>query len=131
MLTVDEIHKIEKNRNEIRKEIYKKIYESFTKKIKNAVQLNQKNVLLKVPSFLIGYPAYDVNKASTYLIRQLNLGGFTVTCLSDTDLHVSWIKKKKKSTPKREHTHVDEFEDPHDIPSLVNLKKLASKHKRA
>lgn len=131
MLTVDEIHKFEKNRNEIRKETYKKIYESFTKKIRNAVQLNQKNILLKVPIFLIGYPVYDVNKASTYLVRQLNLGGFTVTNISETDLHVSWIKNKKKSTPARETTYVDEFEDTHDIPSLVNLKKLASKHKRA
>ena len=126
MLTIDEIHKIEKNRNDIKKEIYKKIYEQFSRKIKNSVQLGQKSVILTVPNFMVGYPTYDVPKAAKYLMRQLTNGGFSVTLMSERDLHVSWAKKEK-STPQPIQTP----EDQHDIPSLVNLKKLASKHKRA
>lgn len=126
MLTIDEIHKIEKNRNDIKKEIYKKIYEQFSRKIKNSVQLGQKSVILTVPNFMVGYPTYDVQKAAKYLMRQLTNGGFNVTLMSDRDIHVSWAKKGK-STSEPEQTP----EDQHDIPSLVNLKKLVSKHKRA
>ena len=125
MLTIDEIHKIEKNRNDIKKEIYKKIYEQFSRKIKNSVQLGQKSVILTVPNFMVGYPTYDVPKAAKYLMRQLMNGGFTVTLIGVRDLHVSWAKKEKSTPePPRE-------DDQHDIPSLVNLKKLASKHRRA
>ncbi len=128
MLTIDEIHKIEKNRNEIKKEIYKKIYEQFSRKIKNSVQLGQKNVILQVPNFLVGYPTYDVPKAAKYLMRQLINGGFSVTILGDRDIHVSWSKKEKQ----QQHREIPQQpDDQHDIPSLVNLKKLASKHKHA
>lgn len=128
MLTIDEIHKIEKNRNDIRKEIYKKIYEQFSRKIKNYVQLGQKSIILTVPNFMVGYPTYDVSKAAKYLMRQLLNGGFSVTLMNDRELHVSWAKKEKSTsipipTPSPE--------DHNDIPSLVNLKKLACKHRRA
>lgn len=127
MLTIDEIHKIEKNRNDIKKEIYKKIYEQFSRKIKNSVQLGQKSVILTVPNFMVGYPTYDVPKAAKYLMRQLMNGGFSVTLMSERDLHVSWAKKEKLAS----EPLLQSPEDQHDIPSLVNLKKLASKHRRA
>lgn len=126
MLTIDDIHKIEKSRNDIKKEIYKKIYEQFSRKIKNSVQLGQKGIILTVPNFIVGYPTYDISKAAKYLTRQLINGGFTVTLMNVKELHVSWAKKEKSV-----QAPAQAQEDHHDIPSLVNLKKLVNKHKRA
>ena len=133
MVTVDELRKIENSRKKIKKEIYTKIYEQFSRKIKHMAELSQKQTFLKVPAVVVGYPTYDTRLAAIYLKRQLELGGFKVNLFSDTELHVSWEKeKKKKSKPKPKTTnHVKEEEDDdfESLPSLMNLKKAASKYK--
>lgn len=126
MLSVDDIHKIEKQRKDARKEIYKKIYEQFCRKIKQCVELGESQTFLRTPSYLIGYPTFDREKATLYLKRQLELGKFDVTKISEIDLYVSWKKKgncKAVETPQLEHED-DVF------PTLMNLKKAAAKYRK-
>jgi hypothetical protein len=124
MISIAEIHKIEKERRRIKKEIYTKIYEQFCKKIRNAVELTSKGVILRVPTFLMGYPTFDRLKSATYLKRQLENGGFKVDVLSHIDFYVTW------NTPKSQtQTQTQEIEEDISLPSLINLKKLASKHR--
>jgi hypothetical protein len=120
-MNVEDIHKIEKHRKKIKKEIYVKIYEQFSRKIKNAVHMNQIQVFLKVPSFLIGYPTYDLIKAATYLERQLINSGFNVVRFDNINFHISWNKKRKNRKKEEEEEEEDNF------PTLVNLKKTANK----
>ncbi len=127
MISVQEIHKIEGVRKAIRKETYTKIYEQFSKRIRHHVELGMKNVTLSVPSFVMGCPTFDRSKAADYLIRQLRNGGFRVDRLSPTDIHVDWnIKSHKKKTTEEIETEADV-----GLPSLINLKKLAAKHRGA
>ena len=126
MISITEIHKIERERRKIKKEIYTKIYEQFCKKIRNAVELSNKGVSLRVPSFVMGYPTFDRLKAAMYLKRQLENGGFKVDVLSHIDFYVTWSTPKSQSQP-RTHNTVEEEEVA--LPSLMNLKKLASKHR--
>ena len=124
MISITEIHKIERERRRIKKEIYTKIYEQFCKKIRNAVELSNKGVSLRVPSFVMGYPTFDRLKAAKYLKRQLENGGFKVDVLSQIDFYVTW------STPKAQsQTHHTVEEEEVALPSLMNLKKLAQKHR--
>lgn len=130
MISVQEIQKIEGVRKAIRKETYTKIYEQFSKRIRHRVELGMKSVTLGVPSFVMGCPTFDRSKAADYLVRQLKNGGFRVDRLSPTDIYVDWnIKthKKKSETDSTETT--SEFDA--GLPSLINLKKLAAKHRRA
>ena len=128
MLNVDDIHKIEKQRRDTRKEIYKKIYEQFCRRIKQCVELGETQAFLRTPSYLIGYPSYDRAKATTYLKRQLELGRFDVTKISDIDLYVSWKKKERKREKPREPEKL-EFEDD-AFPTMMNLKKAAAKYRK-
>jgi hypothetical protein len=76
----------------------------------------------------MGCPTFDRSKAADYLIRQLKNGGFKVERLSLIDIHVDWnIKARKKNTTSEMETK-EEAEV--YLPSLINLKKLAAKHKR-
>lgn len=125
MLSVDDIHKIEKQRTDARKEIYKKIYEQFCRKIKQCVELGESQAFLRTPSYLIGYPTFDRGKATQYLKRQLELGKFDVTKISDIDLYVSW---KKRVSCKTDRAKPDEEEDV--FPTLMNLKKAAAKYRK-
>ena len=129
MLSVDDIHKIEKQRKDARKEIYKKIYEQFCRKIKQCVELGESQTFLRTPSYLIGYPTFDRGKATMYLKRQLELGKFDVTKISEIDLYVSW-KKKRRTPPTRRTKEPVEEEDDDAFPTLMNLKKAAAKYRK-
>lgn len=122
MISIDDVTKIDERRKQIRKEIYTKIYEQFSSKIKQSVELGHKQLFMTVPPFLIGYPVFNRSAAAKYIARQFSLGGFTVKLLSDHDIYVSWIVPKKKREKK-------EREDDVDFPNLVNLKKIANKYR--
>ena len=124
MLSINDVTKIDEKRKQIKKEIYKKIYEQFSGKIKQSVELGHKQIFLTIPTFLLGYPVFDRRLAAKYIARQFQLGGFTVKLLSDFDIYVSWIvpKKKKEKVEDEEET---------DLPNLLNLKKMANHYRRS
>jgi hypothetical protein len=124
MLSINDVVKIDDKRKQIRKEIYMKIYTQFSTKIKQSVELGHKQLFMTIPTFLIGYPAFDRSAAARYVARQFTLGGFTVQLVSDYDIYITWVKPKKK----KEKGEQDEEEG--DFPNLMNLKKIANKYRR-
>ena len=132
MIDVHEIRKIDVKRQEIRKEIYTKIYEQFERKIRQQVEMGRdKHIFLRVPTYVIGYPKFDRAAAARYLARQFTRGGFDVQQVSDVDLYVSWVTKRKArkaSAALRDEATLPEL--PAEFPTLMNLKKAASAYKR-
>jgi len=124
MISTRDIAKIENKRKELKKEIYVKIYEQFSRKIRQTVELGQKQVFVNVPSFIMGYPTFDRDKALEYLNRQLERAGFITTQTGTYEILVTWNTKKQVKEPVEEPTF-DEF------PTLMNLKKAANKYRRA
>ena len=125
MINIKDIAKIESKRREVKKEIYTKIFEQFSRKIKQTVELNQKQLFLSVPSFLMGYPTFDRKRAKIYLIRQLERSGFQVTSTGDYELYVTWDTTGKSQNQKEKEEELDEF------PTLMNLKKAANKYRHS
>jgi len=123
MISINDVTKIDEKRKQIRKEIYKRVYEQFSRKIKQSVELGHKHVFLTVPTFVIGYPTFDRGAAARYITRQLKLGGFDVSAVSEYDMYVSW-NVPKKTRPKIEEPNETEF------PDLMNLKKIANKYRK-
>ena len=132
MITVNQINKIEDARRKVKKEIYKKIFEQFSRKIQVSVDAKQRQVFLQVPSFLIGYPMFDVATAAVYLKRQLELSGFKVVALSEDTFNVSWYRKTKPREPEPIRPYVYDptppVDDQQHFPSLVNLRKAAKRY---
>ena len=122
MINARDIIKIENRRKEIKKEIYTKIYEQFSRKIRQNVELGHKQVFLNVPMFLLGLPTFDRDKATEYLKRQLERADFIVNKTGSYELLVTWNVKKEIKEPE---PVFDEF------PTLMNLRKAASKYRRA
>jgi len=119
MLRAQEIQQIETHRRNIKKETYKHILETFDKKIRSCVNLGISHVLLEVPSFVFGYPFFDHDAATVYLKRQLENLGYKVNRTGFV-LVVSW--SRGLAAPKK-----PEVEPEDDLPSLMNLRKIASK----
>lgn len=124
MISINDVTKIDEKRKQIKKEIYKRIYEQFSRKIKQCVELGHKQVFLTVPTFVIGCPTFDRSAAARYVARQFKLGGFDVRHVSDYDIYVSWVIPKK-SKEVRDEPQETEF------PDLMNLKKMADKYRRS
>lgn len=128
-LTVQEIQRLDEKRSKIKKEIYTRIYDDCCRKIRSAASLGETQVFLKLPTFIFGYPTFDIIKASKYTKRQLEHGGFSVVVVSDpNELYVSWKQPKVKGTS--QVTVVSQEEDV-TLPNLMNLKKLANKLRKA
>ena len=121
MISVKDIQKIESERRSARKETYREILKQFDKKIRYAVEVGDRQVFLSPPNMLLGYPLYDVNSATVYLARQLRHLGYQVQELGGPNLYVTW---EVRGTADQE---VHLFDDGGDIPSLINLKKVASR----
>ena len=123
MISVDEISRLTEKKNRLKKETYVKLYEQASRKIRQSVDFGAKYAVFQIPSFLIGYPMFDRFRATSYIKRQLERGGFIVTLMGDSELHISWKVKKPKPESKEEAS-VEDF------PTLVNLKKAANKYRQ-
>ncbi len=122
MININDIIEIDEKKKRIKKEIYTKIYDQFSSKIKQCVELGHKQIFLTVPVILIGYPVFDRNAAARYLTRQFELGGFLVQLVADYDIYVSWNISKKKREREVENEDIE-------FPNLMNLKKMANKYR--
>ena len=123
MVSLQEIQALEYKKKRIKKEIYNKIYEDFSKKIKYSVQIGLYDIVLKIPSFIFGYPSFDITNAQVYLMRQFRNGGFDVSSGVTDTIYVSWKKVKHVKEPVVRQVE----ETPEDIPNFVNLRKIANK----
>lgn len=141
MVSLDEIKRIQNERKNIKKVIYKRIYDEFSRKIKKAVDIGHEQIILKTPNYIWGLPSYDVFKATVYLKRQFDHSGFTTYMFSEDELYISWAQQKKGvvSDTGDRSTRVsrggivsvtgDRSTEPEeeDFPKFVNLKKMANK----
>ena len=132
MININKIKKLEESKRKIKKEIYIKIFEQFSRKIQIYVDAKQKQTFLEVPAFVMGYPSYDISHAAMYLKRQLELSGFKVIPVSNIVFNVSWFTQKDKK--KQQDEQLPDYDPPapqfseEQFPSLINLKKAAKRY---
>jgi len=53
---------------------------------------NAPYVLFEIPSFVFGYPLYQLKEARDYLTKTLEQSGYLVWTVDETFLLVSWVK---------------------------------------
>ena len=126
MLRKSDIIKADQKRKDIKKELYIKLYEQLSRKIRQAVEFSQKQVFLTVPGYLIGYQPFDRFQATSWICRQLKNGDFMVTQISDFVLHVSWVTTDEN----KRIVFVEEAEQEDSFPTLINLRKAANKNRK-
>lgn len=108
------------------KEMYRAMLTQFCRKIRTSYELGNKEAIVTVPPFIVGYPKYDMARAIMYQARQLQRLGYLVDMCGPFSLKVRW-KKAPADAPSD-----PEFEaEPLDIlPGLVSLQKTAQKLRR-
>ena len=114
MISVADISKIEKKKLDMRKDLYKTVLGQFSKKIKLSVQHGHTQTFLSVPEFVFGYPSFDREAATKYLMRQLERLGYSVVRYGQFEIYITWVRE-----PPTKEEAMD------ILPSLVNLRKAA------
>lgn len=130
MLRVEDVLKVDYERKRIRKEIYKRIYEQFTRKVKLSTEMGYKHTLLMVPSIVFGFPPFDRHLATEFMARQFSNGGFDVHFVNEFTLYICWNVKKQKKKQGQTPNALPEAEDV-EFPTFVNLKKAAAKYRKS
>lgn len=120
-LSAKDLIQTEKKRNFAKKEYYKALLEQFCRKIKCTSERGERRTIVSVPSFLVGFPKYDLSVTVMYMARQLTRLGYTVNMVGPLDLSVSWSPDDVPDQPPEEETRIVM------LPSLANLKKTAQK----
>lgn len=118
-LSAKQISASEKKREDVKKEYYRELLKQFCRKIKTASELGNRDAILTVPTFLVGFPKYDLPTTVQYMARQLTRLGYTVNLTGPLDIRVRWTKVK-------DETEREIIEPGTYLPSLVNLKKTAN-----
>ena len=54
---------------------------------------NAPYIVYEVPSYVFGYPLYQVSEARDYLLNTLTANGFAVWVVNENYLLISWIKQ--------------------------------------
>ncbi len=105
------------------KEMYKVMLTQFCRKIRTSYELGNKEAIVNIPPFIIGYPKYDMARAIMYQARQLQRLGYIVDMCGPFSLKVRWGKAPADAPPEPEY----EAEPLDILPGLVNLQKTAQK----
>ena len=124
-LRVDEVQQIDHRKRELKKRLYTELYERASTKVRQVADLGLHETWVQVPSFLIGFPSFDLNKASQYVERQFINGGFFTQLYENGQLFVSWYPKSSKKVTKTPKPK----EPMNEFASLANLKKAADKYR--
>jgi hypothetical protein len=119
-ISAKQIAASEKKRESAKKEYYKALLEQFCRKIRTSSELGQKDAILTVPPFVVGFPRYDLPMTVVYMSRQLTRLGYIVNLVGPLDIRVQWTKSNLETELEKE-----EIEPGVYLPSLVNLKKTA------
>jgi hypothetical protein len=122
MDSAKEILAREKKRSSVKKEYYKALLEQFCRKIRSSADLGHQHAILTVPSFVIGYPKYDLPTTVVYMSRQLTRLGYKVSLIGPLDFKVEWRWARLDQEVEAEVADPGTF-----LPSLVNLQKTAQK----
>ena len=110
MINIDDLNKINEERNKRRLEIYDNVLKKCHERIKTVAFSPRGGTFCFyiVPTFIFGIPIYDMNTCIVYMVKNLVKNGFEVNYTHPNLLYISWFnrknaieyKKKKRTTPK-------------------------------
>jgi len=90
MVKATDLIKEQKEREERKKNTYKKILEKVEKKILLASKSNFYECKYDIPEFILGLPIYSVKNCKKFIKEKLRKDGFKVTNIVDNIFLISW-----------------------------------------
>ncbi len=123
--SIDSILKEQELRNNKIIKIYDYIYSKTEFIIKKSVKMGQSYCYYDVPNFIFGYPAFNQNEATQYILNKLTENGFVPFLIRDNYICITWpVPDKKSKVDTRVKNEESENLDNDDfVNSLIRYKK--------
>ena len=91
MVKAHELIKIQKEREERKKETFDKIYVHIEKKIITSSNGSYYHTWYQIPEFLVGLPIYSVDECQKYIQIKLHNNGFKTEFFKPNLIHITWF----------------------------------------
>ena len=129
LVLANDLQKDKEAKKAIKKQTYKQILEQISRKIKTAAGAGKEQLVVTIPMFVMGCPAFDQTTAAIYIERQLKNGKYKTTFVNQVSILVDWEKERPSRSPSApKKTERSVLEEEYQLPSLINLKKYAQKY---
>ena len=92
MVTAGELFREQKEREEKRKKIFKKVYKLVERRIVEASKINSYQCYYEIPNFVMNVPLYSLEDCKDYIIDKLKKNDFKVQLISENMILISWGK---------------------------------------
>ena len=95
MINIDELNKINEDRDKVKKDIYNKVLIKCHEKIKKTAKLPGRNThcFYVVPTYIYGIPKYQIENCIIYIVQSLINNGFQVYYTHPNLLYISWFNR--------------------------------------
>jgi hypothetical protein len=90
MVTADELVKEQLDRNNKRKNIFKKVYKLVERRIVDSSKINLYQCYYDIPNFIMNVPLYSIDECREYIIDKLIKNGFKVNIVNQNKIIISW-----------------------------------------
>lgn len=91
MINIEKLKKDAEERKRYKKRCFKKLLEMCLIKIEIVAVTDAKTTWFEIPSFIFGYPSYNITEAAEYILKKLKKNGFKVNFLHPNLLFINWL----------------------------------------
>lgn len=93
-----ELNKQIENKKKRVKQVFDKALESCNRRIQSAAAVQAYECVFNVPTFVLGFPLYDVDECMDYVLRKLVSNGFITEVVPPRSIRISWnVREARKN----------------------------------
>lgn len=109
VLTASDAQQIRLAKSNVSHETYKILFETATQRVRNKAEMNETNMIYKIPHYIVGRPLFNVKHAARYVAEKLRIYGYNTNFYENNGtyfVNVCWkatpviIPKKPKDVKK-------------------------------
>ena len=94
-MNILELHRTQNAKKSLQKEVYDIVLKKCHRRIVMINENQKVNCFFDIPSYIIGYPLYDLNKCAQHILYSLKKNGLEVTYFFPNYLYISWALETK------------------------------------
>tara|TARA_B100000575_G_scaffold268513_2_gene247488 strand:- start:947 stop:1231 length:285 start_codon:yes stop_codon:yes gene_type:complete len=85
------IKDLKNKKKTINKEIYRYLYDLTKKTILLYLSNNKTECIYTIPYIILGYPKYNINKVSKYIIKKIKKHNILIIFIKPNYLYINWF----------------------------------------
>ena len=129
MINITDLYKKKKERDRTREKVYEKVLTKCHNKITYSANkyIDQEYTFYTVPDFIVGFPLFNKDECSKFIIKRLLENGFFIKYVGSGLIFICWKIQKKTKVPKKITFNLNKNQ--HISPSIPLPKRKISKSK--